>query len=340
MDSFFGIGLAELFFIAIIALVVLGPERLPGAIREVSKFIRMVRNLSNELTSQFSEEMKAFDDINPQKILRDLTLDPDEEKAANQKPGVKPAPTKSAATKTTTSKPTTTKPGTAKTTGTKPATAKPAATQSTTNRPATAKATEAKVTEAKNTESGAAASAAGAVAAGVSAAGAAADEVDGVAEVTPTESPEVSDEAAAPTVQAATNDAPQADAQTDAQIEGVDAASAAASTGAVGASPHEQAEDGQAEDAPEAQPEPQILPPQQAMHDQAVHDQTVHEQTVHDQTEDGADLAADTQPTGEAEEPVQEEAMQEETEAVVDGSAKRSKLSVNGASATVDDERG
>lgn len=111
MDSFFGIGLGELFFIAIIALIVLGPERLPGAIREVTKFIRTVRNLSSELTSQFSEEMKAFDDINPTKILRDLTDEPEETnkgatrsstaaaKPAATKPASKPVSTSASAAK-------------------------------------------------------------------------------------------------------------------------------------------------------------------------------------------------------------------------------------------------
>ena len=47
MDSFLGIGIAELFFIAILALVILGPERLPGALREVAKVIRYVRNLTS-----------------------------------------------------------------------------------------------------------------------------------------------------------------------------------------------------------------------------------------------------------------------------------------------------
>lgn len=113
MDSFFGIGIGELFFIAIIALIVLGPERLPGAIREVAKWSRTIRNLSSELTSQFSEEMKAFDDINPQKILRELTEEPTEQinkatGAAATKPAAKPATT-------------TAKPPVAKTTPAKPA---------------------------------------------------------------------------------------------------------------------------------------------------------------------------------------------------------------------------
>ena len=109
MDSFFGIGIAELFFIALIALIVLGPERLPGAIREVSKYARYFRNLSGELTSQFSEEMKAFDDINPHKLMKELTgeLEEEQEKLKSvvnptakpkakpnaKKPAVKPAAT-------------------------------------------------------------------------------------------------------------------------------------------------------------------------------------------------------------------------------------------------------
>jgi sec-independent protein translocase protein TatB len=77
MDSFFGIGLPELFMIALIALIVLGPERLPATLREVAKFIKGVRSIINELTSQFGDEFKALEDLNPQKLLRELTDDPD-----------------------------------------------------------------------------------------------------------------------------------------------------------------------------------------------------------------------------------------------------------------------
>ena len=57
MDSFFGIGIFELFLIAVIALVVLGPERLPGAMRTVAGYFRQIREVSSEFTSQFSEEI-------------------------------------------------------------------------------------------------------------------------------------------------------------------------------------------------------------------------------------------------------------------------------------------
>ena len=75
MDSFFGIGLFELVMIAIIALVVLGPERLPGAMREVAKYMKQLRNISSEFQSQFSDELKMLDEINPRRILNEA-IDP------------------------------------------------------------------------------------------------------------------------------------------------------------------------------------------------------------------------------------------------------------------------
>ena len=77
--SFFGIGLPELIFIAIIALIVLGPERLPSTLREIAKMWGYVRNLTSELTSQFGDELKALDDINPQKIMREMVNSAEEE---------------------------------------------------------------------------------------------------------------------------------------------------------------------------------------------------------------------------------------------------------------------
>lgn len=72
MDNILGIGLAELFFIAVIALIVLGPERLPGTLRQIAKYWGYARNLGRELTSQFSEEFKALEDLNPRKILSEM----------------------------------------------------------------------------------------------------------------------------------------------------------------------------------------------------------------------------------------------------------------------------
>lgn len=89
MDSFFGIGLFELVLIAIIALVVLGPERLPGAMREVAKYMRQLRQISGEFQSQFSEELQMLDEINPKRIIDDAIKPPPKPPA---KPAVKSAP--------------------------------------------------------------------------------------------------------------------------------------------------------------------------------------------------------------------------------------------------------
>lgn len=90
MDSFFGIGLFELFLIAVIALVVLGPERLPGAMRTLADYMRQIRAMSSEFTSQFSEEIKMLEEMNPRRMVSDV-LDP-----AKTPDAAKPAPTKAA----------------------------------------------------------------------------------------------------------------------------------------------------------------------------------------------------------------------------------------------------
>jgi len=38
-----------------------------------SEYFRQIRALTQEVTSQFSEELKAFDDINPAKIMNEVT---------------------------------------------------------------------------------------------------------------------------------------------------------------------------------------------------------------------------------------------------------------------------
>jgi sec-independent protein translocase protein TatB len=93
MDSFFGIGLFELVLIAIIALVVLGPERLPGAMREVAKYMRQLRQISGEFQSQFSEELQLLDEINPKRIIDDAIKPPPAKPAVQPplKPTTQPA---------------------------------------------------------------------------------------------------------------------------------------------------------------------------------------------------------------------------------------------------------
>lgn len=126
MDGFFGIGIQELILIAIVALIVLGPERLPATFREIAKFIRQVRNLTNEFTQQFGDDFKALEDLDPRRILqRELASIDEEEQAQGKTTKGKATTSKTTAAKptTTTAKPTPAKSTTAKTTTTtKPAT--------------------------------------------------------------------------------------------------------------------------------------------------------------------------------------------------------------------------
>ena len=91
MDSFFGIGLFELMLIAIIALVVMGPERLPGAMRELAKYMRQLRQISGEFQSQFSEELQMLDELNPKRIINDAIKPAPPAKPAPQQPLKPPA---------------------------------------------------------------------------------------------------------------------------------------------------------------------------------------------------------------------------------------------------------
>lgn len=55
----FDIGFAELLICAIIALLVLGPERLPGAVRTVGRWIGRARHTVNHFTEQIDREIRA-----------------------------------------------------------------------------------------------------------------------------------------------------------------------------------------------------------------------------------------------------------------------------------------
>jgi Tat protein translocase TatB subunit len=56
-DAMFGIGAQELVVIAVIALIVFGPERLPELAARLAKALRDVRRLSDELTGEFQRSL-------------------------------------------------------------------------------------------------------------------------------------------------------------------------------------------------------------------------------------------------------------------------------------------
>ena len=54
----FDIGFWELILISVVGLVVLGPERLPVAIRTVSRWIGAARNMANSVKDELNQELK------------------------------------------------------------------------------------------------------------------------------------------------------------------------------------------------------------------------------------------------------------------------------------------
>lgn len=55
----FDIGFSELTLIAVVALVVLGPERLPGAARTVGALLRKARNSFESVKAEVEREVRA-----------------------------------------------------------------------------------------------------------------------------------------------------------------------------------------------------------------------------------------------------------------------------------------
>ena len=58
----FDIGFSELLMIAIVALVVIGPERLPGVARNVGRFTGRLQRYVNDIKRDFNREIE-FDEI-------------------------------------------------------------------------------------------------------------------------------------------------------------------------------------------------------------------------------------------------------------------------------------
>ncbi|TDQ59588.1 sec-independent protein translocase protein TatB [Mesocricetibacter intestinalis] len=90
----FDIGFSELILVFIVGLVVLGPQRLPVAVRTVMGWVRTVRglaaNVQNELTQELKlqelqESIKKAENLNLRSLSPDLAKTVDELKASADK---------------------------------------------------------------------------------------------------------------------------------------------------------------------------------------------------------------------------------------------------------------
>ena len=77
--DFLGIGPLELIVVVIIALIVVGPERLPELAQSVGKTLRDLRAMSEGLTSEWQQELGTLTDIDPGQGLKETLTKPFEE---------------------------------------------------------------------------------------------------------------------------------------------------------------------------------------------------------------------------------------------------------------------
>lgn len=92
----FGLSFEKLFIIAIIAVILLGPERLPYYASQLAKLVRGMRDLANGAKERMREEMGPdFDEVDwkkldprqydPRRIIREALIDDE------PVPAIKPA---------------------------------------------------------------------------------------------------------------------------------------------------------------------------------------------------------------------------------------------------------
>lgn len=81
---FFGIGPVELAAIALIAVIIFGPDKLPKLIQDMSRMIRKLREFSDSAKEGIREELGPefrhfeFEDLNPKAFVRKNLLNNDD----------------------------------------------------------------------------------------------------------------------------------------------------------------------------------------------------------------------------------------------------------------------
>jgi sec-independent protein translocase protein TatB len=87
----FDIGLPEFAVLALVALFVFGPDRLPDVARQAGRFVRQLKQMATSARSQISEELGPefadldLRDLNPKALVQKHLLD-DTEPETERKP--------------------------------------------------------------------------------------------------------------------------------------------------------------------------------------------------------------------------------------------------------------
>jgi sec-independent protein translocase protein TatB len=69
--EFLDVGINELLVVALLAAVILGPERLARTAREIGKLVRNLKNYLSSLNEELKAELDILDEI--EQVKKDLT---------------------------------------------------------------------------------------------------------------------------------------------------------------------------------------------------------------------------------------------------------------------------
>ena len=78
---FFDIGPGEMIALAVVALLVIGPDKLPGYAADAARFVRQIRKMANdarsEVTKELGPELQGLDlrELNPRALVKKHVLD-------------------------------------------------------------------------------------------------------------------------------------------------------------------------------------------------------------------------------------------------------------------------
>ena len=92
----FDIGLPELMVLALVALFVFGPDRLPGVARQAGRMGRSLRETVTQAKSHLASELGPefqdidFRDLNPRSLVQKHLLDDVDNDAVSSAPSVRP----------------------------------------------------------------------------------------------------------------------------------------------------------------------------------------------------------------------------------------------------------
>ena len=71
----FGIGLPEMILIAVVALIFIGPDKLPGVLRSIGKGLVELKRATTDVRSTVQEEMRKIEDEIELKEVRESAQD-------------------------------------------------------------------------------------------------------------------------------------------------------------------------------------------------------------------------------------------------------------------------